>query len=154
MNNRFNQFVEKMKKNLDGVMDFALDVNYDKKKTSIENSQTLYESMFKKNIPQHKTISKFLFSVYGTKNLLEQKLKRIKKVTVAKLEKTTKQKQPPTTSHKLNRLRRIHDRPQSSQPKTKVKEDLMIQTIIMDKKGKMKRKPIYPSKITKFIKVF
>lgn len=31
-----------MKKNLDGAMDFVLDVNYDKKKTQYENSDSLY----------------------------------------------------------------------------------------------------------------
>jgi len=32
---RFNKFVDKLKKNLDGVMDFTLDVNYEKKKNRI-----------------------------------------------------------------------------------------------------------------------
>ena len=41
--------------------------------------ETMYENLFQKNIPQHKTISKFLFGVYGSHNLLEQRLKKIKK---------------------------------------------------------------------------
>ena len=59
-------------------MDFTLDITYDKKKTRAENSEAIYESMFKKNIPQHKSISKFLFCVYGNHGLIANRFKNLK----------------------------------------------------------------------------
>ena len=71
-----------MLKNLDryckcweGVMDGTIDYNFDKKKSGKENEEVLYDDLFKRNIPNHKSISKFLFGTCGITHLLSKKVR-------------------------------------------------------------------------------
>ena len=125
-------------------MEFNLDVAYDRKKTKRENCETIYDQIFQRNIPQHKNISKFLFSIYGTNNIFNQKLNKIRKAGL-KAEKTKE----------LGKCsKRKQERPKSSQLKIKNKEEKMLATLVMDKKGKQKKRMVFPNRIAKLIKVF
>ena len=124
-------------------MEVNLDVAFDKKKTKRENSEAIYDQMFQRNIPQHKTISKFLFAIYGTNNILSQKLNKIKKVGM----KGEKGKEVSKCKRK--------ERPKSSQIKVKTKEEQMLVTLVMEKKRKQqKKKMVFANQVAKFIKAF
>lgn len=62
---------------LEGAVDGAYDTgNLDKKKTMKENEEILYEELFKRNIPNHKMISKFYFGACGMNDIFISKVKK------------------------------------------------------------------------------
>lgn len=84
--------IDKYQKCLEGAMECSIDVNIDKKKAIKENSEALYDELFKKNIPNHKMISKFLFGACGIADLLvKRKNLKNKKVLLSKTDKNNRE---------------------------------------------------------------
>ena len=51
-------------------MDGKIDIAFDRKKTIFDNVDTIYDSLFEKNIAVHKAISKFIYTSCGLKKIL------------------------------------------------------------------------------------
>ena len=108
------------------VMNCKVDANFDKKKTIFENVYSMYDSLFEKNIPIHKAVSKFIFSSCGGINEIIKKKNASKKLPV----KTPSQ----THNHRYSsKIQKVKKRPvvETEHIKKTLEEDKILFNPIM-----------------------